>query len=364
MFEMADGNTVMLGLGEPDFQPPEHVVEAYKKALESGKNKYGPTRGIPELREAIARRLHRWKKDVDAENILVTVSATEGLFSACQSLFEEGDEVLVPDPGFVLYDSHVFLSGAKPVRYPLLYENGFLPDQDTLLGLLSPKTKGIIVNTPSNPTGTVFNAEIVKMISDIANDHGLFVVSDEVYDEIIYDAEHISFLGRVENHVYVNSFSKTYAMTGWRMGYIYAEKELLDQVAKIHYYTVACPPTPTQYAALAALRGPQDPVRRMVEEFKKRRDYIVSALQEMEEFETYHPQGAFYVFPRINLPDGGRDIKSEDVAMHLLRHGVLSTPGRAFGERGEGHIRFSYANSLNNIKEGVARIKKAMSLLK
>jgi len=292
---------------------------------------------------------------VEVANVLVTVSATEALLLSCLGLFEEGQDVLVPDPGFVLYAPHVTLSGANPVCYSLRQENGFLPDQDELLRLIGPDTAGIIVNTPSNPTGAVFPPETVRMVNDIAQDNGLVLISDEVYDEIIYDSPHTSFLGNSDNQIYVNSFSKTYAMTGWRIGYLATSKELIKNLAKLHYYTVACPPTPVQYAALAALTGPQEPLERMVCEFRRRRDAMVQGLNAIPGFNCIEPQGAFYAFPGFDL-----NVSSENLAMRLLEGGVLSTPGSAFGQEGEGHIRFSYANSLENIELGMERTARVM----
>ncbi|MDG6220931.1 MAG: pyridoxal phosphate-dependent aminotransferase [Candidatus Thermoplasmatota archaeon] len=352
MFEMAGEDSVMLGLGEPDFQPPEHIKDAFKKAIDDGHNKYGSTLGLPELRDAIAQRLRKWRDDVAKDNVFVTVSATEGLMTACQGLFEEGHEVLVPDPGFVLYESHIRLAGATPVKYPLTQENNFAPSQEELQELIGPNTRGIIVNTPSNPTGSVFNENTVNMISDLSNDNGLVLLSDEVYDSMTYGKPHVSFLGRLEEHVYVNSFSKIYAMTGWRLGYIATSNELVKELSKMHYYTVACPPTPTQYAALAALTGPQDEVERMRQEFQKRRDVIVSELDTIPGFNCLKPEGAFYAFPKFSF-----HLTSQEMAMEILKGGVISTPGSAFGKMGEGHIRFSYANSLDNVKKGMDRLR-------
>ncbi|MCK4717485.1 MAG: pyridoxal phosphate-dependent aminotransferase [Thermoplasmata archaeon] len=352
MFEMADKDSIMLGLGEPDFQPPQHAIDAFKKALDDGHNKYGSTMGLVELREALAERLHRWRDDVEMKNILVTVSATEGLMTACQGLFEGGHEVLIPDPGFVLYEPHVRLAGAKPVRYSLRHENDFLPEQEELQSLINPSTRGIIVNSPSNPTGAVFPEDEIRMISDLANDSHLVVISDEVYDEVVYEQPHRSFLGTLEEHVYVNSFSKTYAMTGWRLGYMAASEELIRELSKFSYYTIACPPSPTQYAALAALTGPQDQVREMKEKFRERRNAVVSELSSIPGFTCVKPEGAFYAFPNFSF-----DMSSNSMAMELMKGGVISTPGSAFGPLGEGHIRFSYANSLENIQKGMERVR-------
>jgi len=352
MFESAPPGAINLGLGEPDIQPPPAVIAALKKAIDDGMNKYGPTGGIPDLRQAVAERLSKYA-DVKAENVLITTGATEALCLTMQTLVDKGDEVLVPDPGFVLFTPHVRLASGTPVSYTLSREKGFIPDVDELRDLVSAKTKAIVVNSPSNPTGAVFDKKTVQGIVEFARDEGLIIITDEVYDEIIYEGPHESFLGKYENVVYVNSFSKTFAMTGWRLGYLTAPPEMSKQMAKVHYYMVACPPTPTQYAVLAVMREPQDFVSKMVNEFAARREIIMSELKKIQGFNIDKPKGTFYAFPSYSY-----DIKSEEMAMRALNAGVICTPGRAFGERGEHHLRFSYANSRENVKAGMERVRK------
>lgn len=351
MFELASSSAINLGLGEPDLEPPELIREALVKAVREGRNRYGHTAGLAELRTAIAERLSE-HAPVRAEDVLITVGATEALAVTMQTLIDGGDEVLTPDPGFVLFAPHIALAGGTPVYYTLRQENGFLPDVEELRRLVTPRTKAIIVNTPSNPTGAVFDRRTVEGIAELARDEGLVIVSDEVYDAMVYDGRHETFLGSTDRVVYVNSFSKVYAMTGWRLGYVTAPSDVIQHMAKIHYYMVACPPTPTQYAVLAGIRGPQDAVHRMVEEFRARRDLIVSELNRIPNFECGVPGGAFYAFPSFSFPMG-----SVDLAMKILEAGVICSPGSAFGKAGEGHLRFSYANSQENIRKAMEIIR-------
>ena len=352
MFESAPPGAINLGLGEPDMQPPPRVIEALKKAIDSGMNKYGPTGGIPELRQAVAARLSKFA-DVKPDTVLITAGATEALCLTMQTLIDHGDEVLVPDPGFVLFSPHVRLASGVPVSYSLTKESDYLPDIEELRKLTNHRTKAIIVNSPANPTGAVFDKKTVQAIAEFAKEEGLIIITDEVYDEIIYEGVHESFLGRYENTVYVNSFSKVFAMTGWRLGYLTAPPEMIKQMAKIHYYMVACPPTPTQYAVLTGLKEPEDFVIKMVKEFAVRREIIVKELSRLGGFTCLKPKGAFYAFPSYEF-----DLSSDEMAMRMLGAGVICTPGRAFGEQGERHLRFSYANSQENIKKGLERARE------
>ena len=347
MFDLASADAINLGLGEPDFQPPRNVINAFKRAVEKGYNKYGPTSGIPELREAVAQRLARYT-DVKKEDILITSGATEALCMTMQTLVDIGEEVLTPNPGFVLFAPHVTLAGGVPVYYNLRDRNGFLPDVDELERLVTPRTKAIIVNTPSNPTGTVFDHRSVKAVVEFAREHDLIIISDEVYDAIVYDNHHETFLGEYDKLVYVNSFSKIFAMTGWRLGYLCAPPEMIKQMQKVHYYMVACPATPPQHAVLEGLRGPQKYVEDMVKEFKARRDLIVRLLNKIDGFKCLKPRGAFYAFPSYTFR-----MSSEELALEILKAGVICSPGSAFGDAGEGHLRFSYANSQENIKRAM-----------
>src|SRR4030066_153330 len=242
LFEAARPGSINLGLGEPDIQPPTEMIMALCDALQKGFNKYGPSAGIMELREAIAAYLRQYRRDVSFENIIVTAGATEGMRIACETILGEGDEALVPNPGFIIYGPDVRLAGGKPVEYSLRLENGFLPDIEEIKSLITPRTKAIIVNSPSNPTGTVFPKETVKAMCDLARDHDLYILSDEVYHNFVYEGEHWSFARFHDDTIVVNSFSKSLAATGWRIGYVATSKEIVEQLSKVQYYPLAWPP--------------------------------------------------------------------------------------------------------------------------
>jgi aspartate aminotransferase len=358
LFESAPPGSINLGLGEPDIQPPQEMIRAFQEALEKGRNKYGPSAGILELREAIAASLRVYRKDVSFENIIVTAGATEGMRIASETILGNGDEALVPNPGFIIYGPDVKLAGGKPVEYSLRLENGYLPDLEEIKSLITPKTKAIIVNSPSNPTGTVFPKETVKALSDLAKDHKLYILSDEVYHDFVYEGEHWSFARFHDDTVVVNSFSKSLAATGWRIGYVATSKEIVKQLSKVQYYTLACPPTATQYAVLEGLAVRDRFTRAMIEEFRKRRDVAMNKLAEIPSFTTPPVKGAFYVFPRHS-----EGITSDDFALRILRSGVICAAGSSFGSLGEGHLRFSYANSVENIARGLGIVKEVASRL-
>jgi aspartate aminotransferase len=354
MFELAGPDSINLGLGELDFQPADVAIDALDRAVRDGHNGYGPTRGIPELREALAQRLKRYRQDVEMENVLVTAGGTQGLLVSAMTLFDHGDEVLTPDPGFVIYQPHVIMCGAMPLRYSLKFENNFQPNIDEIQELITPRTKAIIVNSPNNPTSGILEKDTIKALRDIAADNDLVIISDEVYDEIIFDGEHNSMLDPdYDNVVYINSFSKTYAMTGWRIGYLASSKYLVNQLAKMQYYNIACPPTPIQKAVYAAVLNAETQVQERVQLLKKRRDIIIKRVNDIEGFNSLVPKGAFYAFPAFD-----HDISSEEFAMKLLRSGVICAPGSAFGKGGEGHLRFSFANSIENIERGMDIVER------
>ncbi len=347
IFDLAQGDVINLGLGEPDFHPPPEVIDALSEGAKRGYNKYGPSKGFPSLRKALAQKYSQWG-DFSENNVLVTVGGTEAIMATMLSLINPGDEVLYPNPGFVLYKPHTIIAGGKPVDYPLYQEYDFVPQQDDILERITPKTKAIIVNSPNNPTGGVLDDKDIKMITDIAEDHDLVIISDEVYFNIIYESEPKTFLGKYDKLVFVNSFSKEYAMTGWRLGYIIAPEEYIEQIGKIHYYTVACPQSPIEYAALIALEKSSYYTKMMVEKFKKRRDLIYSLLKDIPGIEPNLPKGAFYMFPKITI-----DAPVMDIVKETVKRGVLCTPGNAFGDKGEKHIRFSYAASEEDIRKAM-----------
>lgn len=358
---------INLSVGEPDFTPPKHVIEGGLQALLEGKTHYAPTNGIPELREALAQKAYKdygLQYDPDSE-VLVTVGGTEAIFLALLALVNPGDEVLIPNPGFVCYEPSVLLAGGVPVSVPLLEDNGFKPSIETVTSLVTDKSRVMMLNSPNNPTGMVLSYDDLASLARVAVERDLIVISDEVYEKILYDdAKHYcsaSFPGMRERTLVVGSFSKTYAMTGLRIGYIYGPKELLSPVWLVHQYLVACVDNFAQYAALAALKGPQDFVKDMVREFDRRRRFVFKRLKEIEGFSCVMPKGAFYVFPNIER----FKMSSEDFAQLLLREACVATvPGSTFGSYGEGYIRISYAASYSQLEEAMNRIEKAVKKLR
>jgi len=363
-FALSQGmpDIINLSVGEPDFTPPKHVLNAAGQAAEEGKTHYTPTNGIPELREALAQKMKRdygLTYDPDSE-ILVTVGGTEAIFLALMSLVNPGDEVLIPNPGFVCYEPSVLLAGGVPVHIPMQEKNGFKPSIEDVTSLITSKSRVILLNYPNNPTGAVLSHGEIAALARVAVERDLVVISDEVYEKIIYDnAKHYclaTFPGMRERTLVVNSFSKTYAMTGLRVGYVYGPKELISPLWLAHQYTVACVNGPAQYAALAALKGPQDCVNDMVLEFDRRRHLICTRFNEIEAFKCGLPRGAFYVFPNIQAFDKS----SEEFADFLVKKAKVTTvPGSSFGSYGEGYIRISYAASYEKLEEALDRIEKA-----
>ncbi len=349
MFELAGTDSVNMGLGEPDYEPAPHVRQALFDATNEGKNGYGPSLGLPRLREALAHRIADYRhENVAAENIIVTSGATQGLMAICQTFIDHGDEALVPDPGFVLYDAQTRICGGFPIHYSLRPENGYNPDLEEIKEKITPRTKLIFVNTPGNPTGACMNRDEVRAMAEVAEDHDIMVVADEVYDFLTYNGDHHSFLSHMDNVIWTNSFSKTFAMTGWRLGCIATRRDYVKAIETMHYYTVACPPTPIQWAGIAALEGPQDQTEEMKVEFRKRRDVITERIQAIDGLHMEPPGGAFYAFPRFDF-----DISSADLALKLAKGGLISSPGSAFGPLGEHHLRFSYACSIDDINRGM-----------
>jgi aspartate aminotransferase len=351
---------ISFALGEPDFDTPKHIVDAAKEALSSGFTHYTCSDGILELREAIAKKSKNENNiPCDASNVLVTPTKL-GIFASVMALAQEGDEVILSDPGFVSNFQIINFSGAKPVNVTTKMENDFRLLTEDVASVITPRTKVIMLNSPANPTGSVSTKEDIKGISDLARDHGISVISDEIYEKIIYEGEHYSpaaFDGMFERTVTLNGFSKSYAMTGWRLGWILASEEIIRAIKKIQQHSISCCVSFAQKGGLAALTGTQDPVSEMVSEFKARRDLIVAGINSISNLECKKPQGAFYVFAKFNY-----DMSSVDFAKFLIEKAhVAVTPGSAFGISGEGFIRFSYAASKENIKEGMRRIESALS---
>jgi len=349
-------DVISFSVGEPDFATPQHIMDAAKKALDEGKTHYTPSAGIPELREAIANKFKENGISASADEVIVTPGAKQAIFEGILSILNEGDEAILFDPAWVSYESCVRLAGAKPVWVRTDEKKGFVPDN--FMDSITRRTKLIILNTPGNPTGAVFDENTLKMIADIAKAHDIFVLSDEVYEKIIYEGAHISiasFDGMRERTITVNGFSKSYAMTGWRLGYATAPPEILDAMLKIQQHSTSCATSFAQYGAVAALTGAQDCIAEMVSEFRARRDILIDGLKSIG-LECTRPKGAFYVFVNVGQYGSGMD-----VAERLLNEAhVAVTPGRAFGPSGTNYVRISYATSQARISEGLERIKNIL----
>ncbi len=366
MFEKAkalerEGKAViMMETGRPDFDTPTHIKAAAVKALEAGKVHYTSNYGIPELRKAITEKLQRENDlsyDPDKE-IIVTAGASEAVLDAFLAFVNPGDEVLCPDPCWLNYAAASRMTGAVPVSMPMREKAGFQFDPEEIERLVTPKTKVMVIVSPHNPTGTVQHPEVVEALADIAVKHNLIVISDEIYERIVFgSAKHVSiasFPGMKERTVVINGFSKAYSMTGWRLGYIAATAPMVQAINRAHQYNTACANSFAQEGAAAALTGPQDCVKDMVAEFSRRRDLVIGELQSMKGITCPTPEGAFYAF--INVT--GLGLSSEEFCDKLLdEYYVSSVPGPVFGEAGKGFVRFSYANSYENLKEAMRRIR-------
>jgi len=357
---------IHLEIGEPDFDTPQNIKEAAVKALYAGYTHYVPAAGIPELREAIAEYISKTRKiPVDPEEVVVTPGAKPIMFFAILACVDRGEEVLYPNPGFPIYESMINFVGAKPVPIPLLEENDFRLDHEYVKEKITKKTKMIILNSPENPTGGVLTKEDLKVIADcIANRDDVIVLSDEIYSRIIYEGTHESIAslpGMKEKTIILDGFSKTYAMTGWRLGYGVMQKDIAEKITKLMINSNSCTCAFIQMAGVEALKGPQDSVDKMVAEFRKRREVIVSGLNNIKGITCKKPKGAFYVFPNIK----GTGKKSKEFSDYLLNEaGVAVLPGTSFGKYGEGYLRISFANSVENIKKALDRISKAVEKLK
>ena len=368
MFNIAQrlSGVINLSLGEPDFKTPQHIIKAAVEALKSGYTHYTPNRGLLEFREAVAHKLKvQNNMDVDPETeVMATVGSMGALSLTMLTIIDSGDEVLIPSPGYVSYESQVLMAGGRPVPYRLREENQFQPDLDEISSLITSKTKAIVVNSPSNPTGAVFEYDVLKGIADLAADENLLVISDEAYERITYDGiRHISpasLPGMMERTISIFSFSKTYAMTGWRIGYAVANKEIISEMTKLQEHLVAHPSSISQIAATAALRELNGQVERMVREYAERRQIVMDGLSKISGIRFQRPKGAFYIFPNIR----SFGMSSEEFTMHLLRKAkVIVVPGSAFGRFGEGYIRISYSVSRETLKEAIMRIAESIEKL-
>jgi len=355
--EATGRDVIHLEIGEPDFDTPANVREAAKRALDEGWTHYGPPLGLPALREAIATDATARKRfAVDPENVVVTPGAKPIMFYALLALAQPGDEVIYPDPGFPIYESMTRFVGATPVPIPLREENEFRMDVQELRSLVTDRTRLIIFNSPHNPTGSVLTEEDLRAIADLAAERDITVLADEIYGRILYEGEHHSIAalpGMAERTIVLDGFSKTWAMTGWRLGYAILPPDLLPVFSRLIINSVSCTSSHSQMAAVEALTGPQDDVEAMVEEFRARRELIVNGLDAIPGIRCLKPHGAFYVFPNVSCTG----MAGPEMANRLLDEaGVACLAGTAFGRVGRDHLRVSYANSRENISRALERI--------
>ena len=354
---------ISFSVGEPDFTTPQNIIDKCAESLKSGFTHYTPSMGIPELRKAIAESV-KAKNGIpcEAKNVLVTPTK-QALFMIALAYLNPGDEVLLPDPSWVSYEAHIRMCGAVPKYVTTKFDDGFVIDPEKVAAAVTPKTKMMVINSPSNPTGCVQPESTLKGIADICREKDIMVMADEIYENIVYDgAKHYSIAAMpdmFDRTITVSGLSKTYAMTGWRIGWMIAPEADIKAVNKLQSHSITCCTSFTQPAALEAIKGPQDDKKKMVAEFKKRRDLALDLISEIPGLECNVPGGAFYLFPKYDAK-----IASNDLAEKFLMEGhVAVTPGRAFGPAGEGFFRLSYAASESDIIEGLGRIKDIMRSL-
>lgn len=354
---------VSFSMGEPDFTTPGNIIDSCCESLREGFTHYTPSMGIPELRRAVAD-MERETDGVpcEASNVLITPTK-QAIFMICLAYIDPGDEVILPDPSWVSYEACIRLAGGVPVYVPTRYEEEFVIDPSLVEAAVTPKTKMIVLNTPSNPTGTVIPEGVLRQIARIAIEHDILVLSDEIYESIIYEGRHTSVASlpdMFERTLLVSGLSKTYAMTGWRLGWAVASEDNIRAINKLQSHSISCCVSFVQQAAVEAIRGPQDAKNAMVAEFRRRRDLALDLISEIPQLECNVPRGAFYVFPKYSV-----DMPSQRLAEILLREGhVAVTPGTAFGPGGEGFFRVSYATSEDQIVEGFDRIKRTLAQLR
>lgn len=355
--EMKDA--ISLGVGEPDFDTPWHIREEGIYSLEHGRTFYTSNAGLKELKEEVAKYLfRRFLLTYDpGHEIMITVGGSEAIDAAFRAMLDPGDEVLIPQPCYVSYEPCVVLAGGKPVIIELQEKDEFKLTREQLLSSITEKTKILVLPFPNNPTGAIMTKEDLKEIVDVIIEKDLYVISDEIYSELTYNRDHVSIAslpGMLERTILINGFSKSYAMTGWRLGYACAPKVILEQMLKIHQYAIMCAPTTSQYAAVEALRNGDEDVAKMREAYNQRRNYLMKAFKEMG-LQCFEPFGAFYVFPSIQK----FGMTSDEFATKLLQEEKIAVvPGTAFGKSGEGFVRISYAYSIDDLKEALSRIER------
>lgn len=364
--EKAGEKIIHLNIGRPDFDTPQHIKDAAKRALDEKKVHYSSNYGIPQLRDALANKLQQENKmsyDPSTE-IIVTVGGNEAVFMAMMGLLDSGDEVLIPDPCWLNYFYCVQMAGGVPISVPAKEAYQFIPQIEDFRSRITDKTKMIVINTPNNPTGAVYGAESLEELARLAEEKDLYVLSDEIYEKMVYDGNrHVSFgslPGMKERTITVNGFSKNYSMTGWRLGFVAANSDAVSAMVRIHQYVTICATSFAQWGAVAALTGPQDDVRHMIAEFDRRGALVSSALQEMPGIQVSKPAGAFYIFPSIKETG----MSSQEMAEYLLDEAKIAVvPGHVFGDFGEGYIRLSYANSFENLEMAMSRMNAALKKL-
>ena len=357
MFDLAGPNSINLGLGEPDLSPPREAIEGMNKAATLGRNKYGPTAGLPELRKAVAERFQKYG-DLKADNIMITPSGSSALLEITMSVVNPGDDVLVPSPGFVIYGPHAQLAGGTFTEYKLT-EGDFQPDIDDIQSKISSKTKMLVVTNPSNPTGGVLNEQSYKALCDIAEDKNVTILADEVYESFIYEGKHYSFMNQLDKAIVASGFSKMMAVTGWRMGFLCANEEMMEYLIKMQYHVCASPNMPAMFGILNALPNIDPYLENAREVYKGRRDLICKRLNDIPGMSIEPPKGAFYAFPSFDL-----DMSSQELAGILAKEGLICTPGSAFGKYGEGHLRFSYAADESKIDAGMDILESTIKKLR
>ena len=358
-------NIVHLEIGEPDFETAPHISEAAKKAIDDGYTHYGPSAGLLPARESVARYVSGTRDiPVEPDQVVIPPGAKPIITFTIMAVVDEGSEVLVPNPGFPIYESVVEYMGGKVVPLPLLEERAFRFDPDDLRKRVTDKTRLIVLNSPQNPTGGVLEKSDLEAVAEIARERDLWVLSDEIYSRLIYDGEHHSIAalpGMAERTVILDGFSKTYAMTGWRLGYGVAPASLIPHLTRLQTNVTSCTASFAQMAAIAALDGTQAPAEAMVAEFARRREFVVNRLNRIEGVKCLNPGGAFYVFPRVTVPG----LTSKQIADSLLENeGVAVLGGTAFGVHGEGFLRLSFATSMELLSEGCDRIEKGLKRLR
>ena len=369
MFNIAQRfkDIISLSLGEPDFKTPPHIIEAAIEAMKKGYTHYTSNKGLAEFREAVAQKLKSENHmDVDPETeVMATVGSMGALSLAMLTIIDPGDEILIPSPGYANYRSQVLMAGGKPIPYRLKEDDAFQPDIEEISNVITGRTKAMVINSPSNPTGAVLSKDVLKEIADLAIERNLIVISDEAYERIIYEnAHHVSLAslpGMMHRTISIFTFSKTYAMTGWRIGYAVADEAIISEMTKLQEHLVAHPSSISQMAAIAALTGPDCYVKRMINEYAERRRIMIQGLSNISGIRFLKPMGAFYIFPNVSI----FRMSSREFTMYLLENArVIVVPGTAFGRFGEGYIRISYSISRERLKEALERIAESVEKLK